>query len=340
MNFFKPGKTDGITRVFLLALMALFVSACGSSNKDYYQYSGQYSNPGYIGHFLGSNYMSDGQIAVLDLTAQTTGALSGTLTVGEVPLPSQGITPAGVYSVSGSFDSQDGTFEVNGTLLGVGPFAIIGILPADGSQGSYTISLNGQQFSGIIQNSQLGTPTPPQPSPDPTPGGDLQAIVDGTLTNFVFNADGNYNGDNPPVSNDDIFSGAVGEGDDDITTATAAITRSILTGTTLELNLFVVSVNLPDGEDLVVGHTYSVPVGSSRGAIISLNQINDTGAIEKAWSMTPSTTGSFTITSLTDSEIEFDFSFSNVGPNSEVAGNAALGTFSTSGHIKGILSGI
>ena len=55
-------------------------------------------------------------------------------------------------------------------------------------------------------------------------------------------------------------------------------------------------------------------------------------AINQAWAQTAGTTGTFTITSLTDTQVEGDFSVSNVGVNSVEPGSAA-GSFSASGHI-------
>lgn len=335
MNNSQRRQGANLVGAILLALATFFVSACGSSsNDDLNQISGQQGNAGqgnlsYVGRFLGANNLFNGQTSVLDLTTSTSGSATGTLTVSTVPVRGQGVTTPGTYPVSGSVNLANGFFQVSGTITGVGPFAIEGTLPVGTAQGSYTLSINGQTFAGVIQNSNLGTPTPPNNN---NPTGDL--ITSGTLSSFIFAPDGSYNGVNPPVSNSDRFGGAVGTGQNDINSATIAVTNSTVSGTTVNLRAFVVSVNLPDGEELTVGETYPLAGTNGRGAVISLSESTGT-TVNRAWAPTASTTGSVTITSLTDTAIEMDFDFSNVGPNSEVANNTATGSFDTSGHLVG-----
>ncbi|MCA9781217.1 MAG: hypothetical protein KC800_31065, partial [Candidatus Eremiobacteraeota bacterium] len=237
----------------------------------------------------------------------------------------------GIYSVFGGVNLATGTFSLSGNIPGVGNFSIAGTLPTAGNTASYTVTINGQTFTGVIQPSAQGQPNPP--SGGGTGGGNSQLIQGGTLSNFVFTPDNDYNGDNPPIDAESGIAGAVGEGADGSESASIIISDIFLTNP-VQTRTFAISIVVPDGEDLEVGTAYPLADANGRGVIIALTDSEGVEAVE-GWSLTASTTGSATITALTDESITIEFTFSNVGPNSEITNNPATGTFNTSGTVVG-----
>ena len=163
--------------------------------------------------------------------------------------------------------------------------------------------------------------------------GNSKLISGGTLSNFVFNPSGNYNGDNPPINTSSTISGAVGEGTDGSESASIVFSEVQLT-TPIRTRTFIVTIKVPSGEDLQVGTTYPLATSSGRGTVIALSESEGTTAVE-GWSLIETTTGSATITALDANSITINFEFTNVGPNSEITNNPATGTFSTSGTVTG-----
>jgi hypothetical protein len=322
----------------LLGTLALFTAACGSGGSTVGGVPGgpvAAVNP-FAGQFLGTNPLNGGQTGAVDLQVDSLGRVTGVFRVVAPPAPPAGILlPAGSYIVSGNVNFQTGVFSLTGSLPGVGDFTLTGTLPTGTNQGSYLLTIGGESFPGVIQNASLGVPNP---NPNPGPGGGTQDGVNrlvggGTLSGFTFTPSGGYNGVNPPVSGSSLIGGAVRDGSNSNNTATISISQSQIVGTSVTIRALVVGV-VTGASPLTVGQTYplaTTPTG--QGSIISLSETTGT-TIDKAWAPTANSAGNVTITSLTDTAIELDFEFTNLGPNSADPG-AAVGGFDTAGHVLG-----
>lgn len=312
-----------------ISALCLFTVACGDSNDlDEFVVNNINNNAGFVGQYSGASTLNN-QNSTLTLATSNNGQAAGSLQVAAVT--PQTTFPVGTYPVTGTFNGSTGAFTVTGSIPNVGPFTITGVLPTGSNQGSYTLSIGNETFAGVIQNSSLGTPNPPTN----TGGGTSALIQGGSLTNFVFNPDGSYNGDNPPVDAQSTISGAVGDGVDGTESATFVLSEIVLQGQTAFTTTFTVSIVAPQGQDLVTGQTYQLASdANSNGAIIALSSSEGINVTE-GWSLVQATTGSAVITARDANSITINFQFNNVGPNSEIAENPAQGTFSTSGTITG-----
>lgn len=330
----------GLSRLFSLLVVSVVAVAfvgCGSSNDLENFVRNNTTTPVFTGQFLGANNLANNQTSNLSFTVNSNGQATGNLTVVN-PVSSQTITP-GTYPVTGNVSLTTGVFSLTGTIPGLGTFSITGTLPSNGNVGSYTITINNQTFNGIIQPASQGQPSAPGAgNGNGTGTGNSQLISGGTLSNFVFNPDGSYNGDNPPVNTGSTISGAVGEGTDGSESASIVISEIQLT-TPVRTRTFIVTIKVPNGEDLQVGTTYPLASTSGRGVVIAVSESEGTTAVE-GWSLVEATTGSATITARDANSITINFEFSNVGPNSEIANNPATGTFSTSGTVTGNFANI
>lgn len=323
----KPGSLRRLVLLFLTSLFAVTLSACDSTNdNDFVVTPGTLS---LAGRYLGASNVSANQASTLDVTVAANGSITGNLTV-LAPVVPQTIN-TGTYPVTGAVNLNTGTFSLSGTIPGLGAFSISGTLPTSGNVGTYTITINGQTFNGVIQPASLGQPNPP--SNTNNGGGNSQIIQGGTLSNFMFTPDGNYNGDNPPVDAMSIIGGAVGEGADGSESASIILSEVIGINPSI-VRTFAITIVVPSGENLQVGTTYNLADTNGRGTVFALTDSEGVTAVE-GWSLTASTTGSATITAMDANSITIDFTFSSVGPNSEIANNPATGTFSTSGTIVG-----
>lgn len=326
------GRLSRLATALSVALLALFVVACGNSSDTVSvgTNNGGFGNGNqnnFVGSYLGANDLNGGQTSDLSLNVDAGGSATGQLTVNQPT--AQTITP-GTYAVGGTVSLTTGTFQLVGEIPGLGSFSIAGTLPTGNNLSTYTITIDGQTYQGNIQNADLGTPNTPNNTP-----GESNLISGGTLSNFNFNPDGTYNGVNPPITGQAIISGAVGEGQGGVEAATLVLTETVLQGDIPVIRTFIVSIVVPDGQDLQVGQAYSVadsPDGP--GAVIALTEAVGTQA-NSGWSIIPGTTGQATITALDSNSITVDFDFNTVGPNSEIQNNQAEGIFNTSGLIVG-----
>ncbi|CAN0412310.1 unnamed protein product, partial [Phaeothamnion confervicola] len=159
-------------------------------------------------------------------------------------------------------------------------------------------------------------------------------VTSGTLSSFVFNPDGNYNGTNPPVDGNSLVAGTVVTGSTNNNQVTLGVSFTQISGNSVHIRTLAIGV-VTHGNALVVGQSYPLVVTQGGdGSAVSLSETTGTN-IDKAWTIASSTTGSATVTSLTSNSVGLDFTFTNVGPNTAAATSTATGTFSTSGHITG-----
>ena len=314
--------------ILFLSVVTVCVSACGNTNFDDFTQTGSGGGLSLAGRYLGANNLNGSQTSNLDVTVANDGSAKGNLTVNAVT--AQTIN-AGTYPVTGTVNLTTGTFSFSGTITGLGSFTITGTLPVSGNVATYQLTINNQTFSGSIQPASLGTPNPPSGGSGTS---NSKLISGGTLSNFTFTPGGSYNGANPPVSTSSLISGAVGTGVNGEDSATFALTETSLVNNVARVRSFVVSIVVPAGEDLVVGTTYNLADQNKRGAVIALSESEGVNVVN-GYSLTSGTTGQVTLVALDSNSITIDFTFNNVGPNSEISGNPSQGTFSTSGRIVG-----
>ncbi len=305
----------------LITSLAFFTAACGSDDSNVY--GGGFSQSQinqFAGTFAGRGTLSNGQTGTLNLTVGADGKANGTFVVDTPVRALASFTVVnGSYSVSGTVDPNTGAFTVTGTVPEFGTFSITGVLPRNGAVGNYVVTLNGQTFTGAIQAGS----TPPTSNP----GGTTKPILSGTLSNFQFVGNG-FNGVAPPLTNP-LVTGEVTTGTTDNNHLTIALAQTGTSQTNFRTLTFVVVTH---GGPLTTG-TYNVLQNSNdNGFTVSLSDTTGIN-INAAWAQTSGTTGTFNITSLTDSQVVADFNVGAVGPNSVTPGSAT-GTFNASGHIE------
>ena len=311
----------------LVCGLALFTTACGGSNAT----GGtniQQANT-FPGNYLGRNGLGNGQTGQLQLTVGPTGQASGTYTISGVTLSASGsLIPTGSFPITGNVNLTTGVFLISGDIPGFGPFSIQGILPVGNNVADYQININGTNFTGQINNANQG-------GNGGDPEGTNFLISGGNISLLNFSPDGSYNGVNPPLLVTDSIGGAVATNSSN-KSATLAISNTTITtaNMTVQTQVRLLTVTLATGADpLEVGQTYNLFQNNS-GAVATLNEVNN-GVVERAWAPVNGTTASVTIRSLSDSAIDMEFDFQGLGPNSEVAGNTAAGTFNISGRAQG-----
>lgn len=319
-------KHSFFRRVALLCCALLFsflASACDDDGTE-----AVVNAPGtntFIGTYLGANRVTAGQTGVLSLTVNAAGTAAGTLQVNAV-MP-QTVAPIGTYGVNGIVDLNTGGFTLNGNIPPLGGFTIAGSL----ANGTYTFTFNGQMFPGAIQPSSQGVPNVPGGG-----GGEVgQLISGGSLTNFMFMGTNGYNGDDPPVDAMSIISGAFGPGQNNESTLTIVLSETTLVNQMADVVSLAITVVDPSGDPIEAGDVFPLSMNDQdAGSVIALSRSVGTDVVE-GWSLVQGTTGEVEIVEVTDTSITIDFTFSGVGPNSEIVNNPAMGTFSTSGRLTG-----
>ncbi|MBS2035869.1 hypothetical protein JST97_12850 [bacterium] len=313
----------------LLSSLALFSVGCGGSGGDTSGFNNAQGNP-FQGNFSGSGALSNGQTGTLNLAVGPDGRATGTYLVRNAPVAmlANFSVAAGSYTVSGSVDPATGAFSLTGTVPDFGTFTITGFVPLGSSLGSYVVTINNQTFTGSIA-AGAGS------SPGGGPGaGSTRPILSGSLSGFVFTPGGGFNGVNPPVSSP-LITGEITTGTSDNNHLVIGLAQTGSPITNIRALGFVVTTH---GNPLTTG-TYNILQNSSdTGFTVSLSDTTGT-TINQAWAQTSGTSGTFTITSLSETQIEADFNVSNVGINAQQPGSAA-GTFSTSGHIQANISSL
>lgn len=307
----------------LLTSLALFTAACGSDDSNF-NYGGfnQNQNNSFAGNFAGRGALSDGQTGTLNLVVAADNTVTGTFVIDSPVRALAAFSVAtGSYSVSGTVDPNTGAFSVTGSVPGFGTFTITGVLTRAGSVGTYAVNLNGQTFTGSIQPGTI-----PPNNTNPSGNGTTRPFRDGTLSSFTFTGSG-FNGINPPLTSP-LVTGELTTGTTDNNHLTVALAQTGSPITNFRTLAFVVTTH---GNALNTGTYNILQNGSDNGFTVSLSDTTGT-AINAAWAQTASTTGTFTITSITDTQVVADYSVSGVGPNSETPGSAQ-GSFSSTGHI-------
>ncbi len=320
-------------KTVLICSLALFVFGCGGSNSLAFDGTPAVNQGGvqqtFVGQFIGANAINN-QNAVLNVNTFTSGQAAGTLQVLAPGVVQQGsLIPVGLYDAAGTFDPVNGGFTLSGNIPGIGPFTITGNLPTGNNQGSYRLSLGGQNFNGVIQNAKLGTPAVPNDDDDDNPNtGDSRQIFGGTFSNFVFTPDGAYNGVDPPVTENSPLTGIYTEN-----SPGSNLTTLILSELGANTRSLTVSIITQDGRPVNVGQTYNLVTDPNEdGAIVTLNESTGT-TVTRGWSQVAGTTGQMTVISVNGSNIEVAFEFNNLGPNPEIDGNTATGGFSVEGRV-------
>jgi hypothetical protein len=317
-----------------LAIFVLFIVSCGGSSSSDNTTQAPVNDSQF--RYLGNNSFNNAQSGALDFSVFGNGSASGTFTVTNDIAAQTNVAP-GTYTVIGSGSLVNSIFSLSGTFPGLGLFVIQGRLPAGSAQADYAITVNNQTFQGVLQNASLGFPNPGNNNNGNNEG---RLISGGTVNSLLFLPDGGYNGDNPPVDTNSTISGAFGPGANGEQTLTIALSE-VFVGNTTQTNILTVSIVDPNGNDLVMNQAYNVIVNSgSAGSVATLNETVGTNTTpDRSWvSLAETTTGTATITALTDTQVTLEFNFDSMVPNSEVAGNSAAGSFDLSGSITGNFS--
>ena len=313
--------------ILLLAFSLLFFVSCGDSSEDVVINNTQNQQFRY----LGANSFNNGQNGTLDFTVFGNGTASGTMQVANDVSPQTTGTP-GSYPVNGTASLATNSFTISGTIPGLGDFIIIGTLPQGNAQTTYVITFrNNAAFQGILQSAALGVPSVPGNG-----GGDSQLISGGTVNNLEFQFSPEYNGDEPPVDAQSVISGAFGEGQDGQQSLTITLSETVAVGPPTQINLLTVSIVDPSGADLVVNQAYPVSVNDTdAGSLATLSEVVGVDT-EKGWvTLGQTTTGTATITALSDTQVTVEFNFDNLVVNSEVTNNMATGSFDLIGSVTG-----
>lgn len=313
--------------ILLLVFSLLFFVSCGDSSEDF----AFNNNQNQQFRYLGANSFNNGQNGTLDFTVFGNGSASGTFQVVNDINPQTTATP-GSYPVSGTASLASNSFSLSGTIPGFGNFIITGILPQGSNQTAYTITFaNNVAFQGVLQSASLGVPSVPGNG-----GGTSQLISGGTVNNLEFQFSPEYNGDEPPVDAQSVISGAFGEGADGQQSLTITLSETVAIGPPTQINLLTVSIVDPSGADLVVNQAYPVSVNDTdAGSIATLSEVVGVNT-EKGWvTLGQTTTGTATITALSDTQVTVEFNFDNLVVNSEVTNNMATGSFDLIGSITG-----
>lgn len=316
MKFLRNRKT---TLAALILASSFTVVGCGGSNAST---GGGPTGPvvqnPFAGRFSGQAALSPGQTAFLQYTVGSAQAITGTLNVvgGGVGQAVQVFIPNGLVQLQGTVDFGTGTFVLNGNLGGF-PISIAGTV-----NGPFTISYQGQTFSGGPGGGQGGG------------GGDIgdaQLITSGTLSNFLFTPGQNFNGPTLVQAN---------------LSAAGSINRNTATNNFLVVALSQTQLNpiridgltlgiFTAGSDNPTTKFYPIltnPAGDGSIVSLSVNEGLDPNPTQ-AWVQGAGTTGGITINSISQDSANLTFDFANLVPNPEVAGNEAVGTFSTSGTV-------
>ena len=307
----------------LIASLAFCTAACGSDDNSYSYGNGFNQNQinQFAARFLGTSNLG-GQNSSLDITVDNAGTATGTMIVTNPPMrainPLAVTIPGGTYNVTGTVNPNTGAFSLTGTIVGFGNFTINGVLPTGTAQGNYLVTINGQNYPGVIQNSTQGQPSGST--------GTQHIIATGTSSNAVFTPGGSYNG-LPGILSSPIIGGVV------VTDSSTSnlVTISLTSGTSPLRNLTFGVVT--HGAALQLNSPYNLITDpNGEGALVTYQQIIGT-AVDKAWAQG---SGTVTITSLTNSAVEVDYNFTNIPINSAQDPNNAQGTIQTiSGHAVG-----
>ncbi|MBS2033825.1 hypothetical protein JST97_02505 [bacterium] len=149
------------------------------------------------------------------------------------------------------------------------------------------------------------------------------------FTALVFKPNADYNGVNPPVTAASSFSGTIV-----VDSGSNNLVRFALNEGARTLSFGV----LAGSDPLVPGQVYS-PFFNDLGPGSFLN-LEDLTSGRKSWLQNAATGGGLTIVSLSDTQIEIDFNFTNIQPNFRQGSGNALGLFDVSGHLTADLTQI
>lgn len=311
-----------------LLLSLLFFASCGSSNSTGGTTGGGISQQN---QYLGTNSFNNGQNGALNFFVFGNGTASGEFGVANDVNP-QATFAVGNYPITGTASLASGIFSLTGEIPGVGPFTVSGTIPQNGAQATYTVTINNQTFQGTVQSAAQGFP----PVNGGNNGGNGTLISGGTINNLQFQLSNDFNGDNPPIGTDATISGAFGEGQNGEESLTISLTQTVSVGPPLQINLLTVSIIDPNGADLVLNQPYQVVVNTTdAGSLATLSEVENSNATASWVSVGQTSSGTATITALSDTSVTLEFNFDNLVVNPEVEGNTATGSFDLIGSVTG-----
>jgi hypothetical protein len=156
----------------------------------------------------------------------------------------------------------------------------------------------------------------------------------GLLSNFLFTAGPGYNGVVPPVDAASALDGTMLNEADEDNELELNLSETTTLGPVENVRTLALAI-LAGSAALEVGQTFNLIQNEGQvGCTLTLRDVSTQAgseSVNRAWIPTVASSGTVTITALSDSEIEFDFAFQNLQPDPAVA--ATQGTFSVSGHV-------
>ena len=168
-------------------------------------------------------------------------------------------------------------------------------------------------------------------------------ITGGVITNFLFTAGPGYNGVVPPVDTNSTLEGDMvneAEADNQLNLRLSQTTPSGPPGAPIvnvrKLAFGILSRSTP----LEAGQVFQLIANpEDPGAYVTLVDATTQSGVEtihQTWTHTAASNGTLTVTDLSDSQVELDFTLQNIQPNLNL-GNAQ-GTFTVTGHLQADLS--
>ena len=179
-------SVDELVRGVNIALGALDVSQCENFDGNHdakvtvdelvTAVNGALNGCAFLGAFYGTAPLSGGRSAVLNLTSEANGDITGSMSVRDGAAVGSSFFFDGnaaaviaVGSLNGSIDLDSGAFSINGviTLNGVElPISITGTLPGLGGGGaSFSGQIGDETFNGSMVSGDGSTPTPTRTHP-------------------------------------------------------------------------------------------------------------------------------------------------------------------------------
>ena len=185
MRLLRASRGKAVSASLLLFALALplGIVGCGGGNNSINGSNGTLLSV--AGNYASSSAtsLSAGRAGALALTVAANNTATGTLTVTDTGTRSGRAYDfsVGIFDVAGTVDPYTGAYTLSGNFPGSTPFSIGGTLPTSGQNGNYTITVNGETFTGSVGALTGGT------NPGSGTGGSsgLSATGDNTL---VFSA--------------------------------------------------------------------------------------------------------------------------------------------------------
>ncbi|MBC7528662.1 MAG: hypothetical protein H7308_14090, partial [Chthonomonadaceae bacterium] len=146
------GKAVSASFLLFALALPLGIVGCGGGNNSVNGSNGTLLSV--AGNYASSaaTPLSTGRAGALALTVAANNAATGTFTVTDTGIRSGRAYDfsVGIFNVAGTVDPYTGAYTLTGNFPGSTPFSIGGTLPTSGQNGNYTITVNGETFTGSV----------------------------------------------------------------------------------------------------------------------------------------------------------------------------------------------